>query len=63
MGRHRGYTVDDYRKAAASGLSMMDTARLLNVSAQTVFVMAKKHGITFKQGKRGRKPSAGATEQ
>lgn len=63
MGRHRGYTVDDYRRVAASGASKSEAARLLKVSPQTVFVMATKHGIVFEKGKRGRKTDAGTTER
>jgi hypothetical protein len=56
MGRHKGYTHEDYRRLAAEGMSMSAAARALGVTQQSVALMAKKHGITFQLGKAGRPP-------
>lgn len=57
MGRNRGNTVDDYIRAAAYGMTKAEAAVHLDVTVQSVCVMAMKHGIMFAKGKRGRKPS------
>jgi len=55
MGRHKGLTAEDYRRAAYAGLTMAEAASVLGVTVQSVWVAAGKHGITFTAGKRGRK--------
>lgn len=54
MGRHKGYTEDDYRRLAEAGLSLSEAARKLGITRQTVGAFAKRHGIDFQIGKRGR---------
>lgn len=55
MGRHRGLTADDYRRAAEAGMTMAEAASSLGVTVQSVWVAARKNNITFTAGKRGRK--------
>lgn len=50
MGRHKGFTVDDYRRLAEQNYSMPEAAYLLGVSRQTVRAMALKHDIKFVSG-------------
>lgn len=58
MGRHRGFTPEDYQRLASEGMTMAEAARTLDVKMQTVWVMAKRHGIVFVAGKKGRKRRA-----
>lgn len=62
MGIHKGWSPDDYRKWAASGYTMAETAREMGVRPQTVAVMAARYDITFVRGKNGRKADAGKAE-
>lgn len=50
MGRHRGFTPDDYRRLADEGYSMPEAAYMMGVSRQTVRAMAKRHDIAFING-------------
>jgi hypothetical protein len=62
MGRHKGLTADDYRGLAEKGMTMPEAAAHLSVTVQTVWLMAKKYGIAFTAGKRGRKKSVQAVQ-
>ena len=48
------YTVEDYRRCAAEGLTKADTARKLGRSTANVTLMAQKHQIAFPEGRLGR---------
>ncbi len=54
MGKHKGLTPSDYRQAAESGMTMREAADALGVSHQSVAHAARKFGIEFAAGKRGR---------
>ena len=56
--RPKGISIDRYKELAAQGLSASEAARLLGVSKTTVLGMAKRHGIAFVHGIRGRKKPA-----
>jgi excisionase family DNA binding protein len=56
--RPKGISIDRYKELAAQGLSASEAARLLGVSKTTVQGMAKRHGIAFVHGIRGRKKPA-----
>lgn len=58
MGRHRGFTPEDYQRLASAGMTMAEAARFLDVKMQTVWVMAKRYEIAFAAGKKGRKARA-----
>ena len=56
---HRGYSrrgvvtrADQYRACAAEGLTQAETARRLGVSTPAVRQYAKRHGLTFTDGRR-----------
>jgi hypothetical protein len=55
MGRHKGLGPDDYRKLADEGLTMSEASIRLRVKRQSVWAMSKRYGITFTEGKKGRK--------
>ena len=54
MGRHKGFTVEDYRKLAEQGYSISEAAYLMGVRQQTVSTMAKRHDIKFADGNQRR---------
>jgi transcriptional regulator with GAF, ATPase, and Fis domain len=54
----KGIGVDRYKALADQGHTAPETARLLGVSKTTVQGMAKRHGIAFVHGIRGRKKPA-----
>jgi DNA-binding XRE family transcriptional regulator len=61
MGRQKGYTPDDYRRAAEQGMSKAEAAKHLGVTKQCVGFMERAHeDIVFKRGKPG--PKASTTE-
>lgn len=63
MGFHKGWSPDDYRRMAADGFTMAETARELNVRPQTVRSMSLRYGIAFVRDGRGRKPNGGTVPQ
>lgn len=63
MGRHKGLTAEDYRRAADAGMTMAEAAAHLDVRTQSVWAAARKHNITFTVGKRGRKKGVQAVRK
>lgn len=51
---------DDYRRCAAAGMTMAESASKLGVAYDAVLAASKAHGIRFKRAKMGRKPRATA---
>lgn len=51
---------DDYRRCAAAGLTMAETADRLGVAYDAALAASKAHGIRFKRAKMGRKPNTTA---
>lgn len=55
MGRHKGYTPEDYMKMSQSGMTFSEAAEMMGVSRQSVWDFAKRHGIEFAKGSKGRR--------
>lgn len=50
MAPKKSIPVDEYRRLAAQGNSISETAAILGVKPQTVFVVGKRHNIEFPKG-------------
>lgn len=63
MGRHKGYTVADYQRMADDGMTLSEAAAAMEVARQTVWAFAKRHGIAFTRGSKGRPKRTSLDEQ
>lgn len=50
MAPKKSISVDEYRRLAAEGHSISETAIILGVTPQTVFIVGKRHNIEFPKG-------------